>query len=249
MVRLNSLRIGNYEVSYSWSTIGQALPAMERKGFQLCSLKDIAKLRIAEMILKEEKKISLFDNGPILIKEAILCTPSNPPKARLIKNSPFLEPYIKFIPEQGIVIEPYKLVKQTDLIRDDGRSFRDRIVSELGKTNFFPTMNQTIRSLENAIEFPIEEQACLGRFIATEDFKKDGLVSSIFGAFLDLYKESLIRSEIKGIRIYPEFSEGMKIFEWNFARQMVYGRDETADICLHSILPLEDTMYYIFGIK
>ncbi|VVB83353.1 Uncharacterised protein [uncultured archaeon] len=222
---------------------------MEREGFRLCSLKDIVKLRIIEMMSKKSRRFSLFDQGPILIKEAILCTPSNPPVTRLIKNSPFLEPYIKFIPDQGIIIEPYKLVNKKDLFRNDERTFQERLVGELGKTNFFPTINQIRRSLENAIEFPIEEKPCFGRFVATEDFKENKLVYSIFGVHLDLYEESLVRSGIKGIRIYPEFVEGMKIFEKDFARQMVYGRDETADICLHSILPFEDTLYYIFGIK
>jgi hypothetical protein len=240
--------LGDVLLSFTFAGIGEVLPAMEHYGFRLCSLQDLAELKVMQTMVNRNKVDSLFDNGPILTREAILCIPGNPPEARLVKNSPLLEPHARFIPEQGIVFESAKIADERNVVGFTGKEVYMSAIDELEKTNFFMTEEQS-HSLENSVEFPVVEKKDLGRFVELKNFKKNKLISYAFGANIDMYTKSLAMSGIKGIRIYPESSESINGFEKPFVRQVVYGRDETADICLHSVILFAQRKFYIFGIK
>jgi len=249
MDRIQVCKLGKFTFSYSFSTIENVLPVMEREGFRLCSLEDIARLRIAQSMYNRNKSDAIFDNGPILTREAVLCSPGNPPTAKLIKNSPILFPSLEYVPDKGIVIKPANMVKTREIIGLTRMEVYESAFKELEKTNFFPNKKQKDYSLRNSIEFPISKNGDLSRFVNTEDFKKNKLVSFIFGEQTDMYQKSLAMSGIRGLRIYSELSELINNFRKSFARQIIYGRDETADICLHSGIIFADSEFYIFGIK
>jgi hypothetical protein len=249
MYHIQICKLGGFEFSYSLSTIEEVLPVMEKNGFKLCSLEDIARLRIAQSMYNSKKSDAIFDNGPILTREAVLCFPGSPPIARLVKDSPLLFPSAEYIPDKGIVIKPAKMVRAREIVGFTRREVCDSAIKKLEETNFFPKENYIINSLENSIKFSIAEQGVFSKFIDVENLKKDELISSVFGAQIDLYQKSLIMSGIRGIRVYPENSESINAFEKPFVRQLIYGRDETADICLHSGIIFADSEFYIFGIR
>jgi len=80
---------------------------MEKLGFNLFSLEDIARFKIFETRITKDCSY-LFDIGPILTKDAILCFPGNPPTARVVKNSPLLEHKVTYTFNEGMIIEPMK---------------------------------------------------------------------------------------------------------------------------------------------
>jgi hypothetical protein len=240
--------VGNLMFSYAYSTIEEAWPEMESGGFRLCSIKDIAELKIAQTMYNRNRADSIFDNGPILTKESVLCFPSNPSTARLMKNSPLLEPSAKYIPDKGIVIGPPQIargIKKGISVEED----YFLVLAELKKTNFFPTKEKIAPYLEDSIEFPMLDKGNFGRFVELKDFKKNKLISYVFGANIDNYIKSLEKSNIQGIRIYPESANEIEGFGIPFVKQILYGRDETADICLQSTILFAHRMFCIFGIK
>jgi hypothetical protein len=240
---------GNLMFSYAYSTIEEAWPEMERGGFRLCSIKDIAELKIAQTMYNRNRGDAIFDNGPILTREAILCFPGNPPMVALMKNSPLLEPSTKYIPDKGIVIGPPYIAKGIEKHGARMKEDYSLILKELRKTNFFPTKEKIAPYLERCVEFPILNKENFGKFVELKDFKENDLISFVFGENIDMYAKSLEMSNIKGIRIYPEVSEQVNGFGVPFVKQILYGRDGTADICLQSTILFAHRMFYIFGIK
>ena len=123
------------------------------------------------------------------------------------------------------------------------------LVEELKKTNFFPSKEYRSNSLENSVDFPVSETAGVREFIELKDFRKEKLIPFMFGINLDMYIKSLEKSKIKGIMIYPEFSKAINEFDKPFVKQIIYGRDGTADINIHSTILFANREFYIFGIK
>lgn len=236
--------MGNILFSCAHDEVGKILPTMDYYGFRLCSLSDIAELKIAQTMIGGN---AIFDEGPILTNDAVLCFPGNHPKARFVKNSPLLFSSSKYVPDKGIIFELAKIANENDAKGFTLKEVYKSAIKELEKTNFFPSKEQISHSLENSVEFPIAEKSSLGEFIELKDFKKNKLFSFIFGAKTDLYIKSLAMSGIKGIRIYPEVSENINKFEKPFVKQIVYGR-ETRDISIHSIVLFANREFYIFGL-
>ncbi|MEI7463704.1 MAG: hypothetical protein WCK03_04905, partial [Candidatus Taylorbacteria bacterium] len=185
----------------------------------------------------------------ILTREAVLCFPGDSPKAMLVKNSPLLFQKSKYLPDKGIVLEPIKIANTKRIAGSTKKETYELVLKELEETNFFPTYNQMRQSLKESVDFPVAEKKEFSKFIETENLEKDSVLSSVFGAYIGMYKKSLIISGIKGVRIFLENPKMMNGFDRPFVRQIVYGRDETADICLRSSILFADKKFYIFGMK
>jgi hypothetical protein len=241
--------LGSLVVSASVAEAGMVLPLMDNNSFRLCSLLDIAGLRIFQTMLEGGEGDVIFDDGPILTRNAVLCFPGNPPTAKLVKNSPLLLPSPKYVPEKGIVLESAKIVDERTAIGATKAEAYTSLVRELEKTNFFPSKEQREISLENSVDFPVSEKVGAREFVELKDFRKEKLIPFMFGINVEMYAKSLEKSRIKGIMIYPEFSEAINEFDKPFVKQIVYGRDGTADISIHSTILFANKIFYIFGIK
>jgi hypothetical protein len=249
MVRINTCQWGDILFSYSFSGAGEILPIMENNQFRLCSLEDIAGLKILQSMVNVNKKDSLFDEGPILTRNAVLCTPGNPPTARFVKYSPLLAPNVEFTSQKGLTIKPVKIADERNARGKTGMEIYESMIKELEKTNFFPNETQISCALKNSVEFPIKDKESFGTFVELKDFKESKLIKYAFGANIDMYTQSLKKSGIKGIRIYPLVSEIINAYKKPFIYQVIYGRDETADICLHATILFANRPLYIFGVK
>ena len=240
--------LGNLVFSYCFDGAGKALPVMEHYGFDLCSVRDIAELKITQTMEDRRGRSGIFDNGPILTRDAVLCFPGDPPKAKFIKFSPLLLPSSTYFPDKRIVISPARIADEKDVIGSTFDEIYDSILKELEKTNFFPSEEQIACSLERSVEFPIKEKDSWGEFVELKDFKKNELISFILGGEIDMYKKSLEMSNIKGVRIYPEVSESINKFDRPFVKQIIYGRDETAEVSIHSLILFATRPFCIYGL-
>ncbi len=240
--------LGNFVFSYCFTGIGEALPAMDRYGFDLCSIQDIAALKVTQTMGDRRGRSGIFDEGPILTSDAVLCLPGDPPRAMLVKVSPLLLPSIKYIPDEGIVIGPAKIANEIDAKGLTWGEIYESAIKELEKTNFFPNEEQISLSLENSVKFPVHEKSSFGEFVELNDFKKNKLISFILGAERDTYRKSLAMSNTQGIRIYPEVSENINGFEKPFVKQIVYGRDSTTNISIHSTILFATRPFYVYGL-
>jgi hypothetical protein len=221
-------QLGGIEYCYAHSTLGEALPEFKRNGFGLCSLRDIAKLRILEGrmdggVTEMTKDYtasgtsSQFDEGPYLVREGVLCLPGRNPRARLIRNSPFsLNP-------KGV---------------------------------FHPNKEQVKKALENSIEFPVIKGSSGGISFKTNSFSEGELPVFLFGGgdkeLAGQYGRILNGSGVDEIHVYPVFAEsidgrdGRKV---PYIEYITYGRDwDDFRIVLHRTFIYPHTNCRVYGI-
>jgi len=250
--RLKIRRVGIIEYAYAFSVFDRVISAFKEDGFELCSLEDIAQLKI----LGAEGQ---FEEGPIVTREGVICFPGDPPRAKLVKNSPILYSPDDIVLNMGI---------------QEGPPFFINGIECFAGSSFYPTKEQITRALENSIDFPVQKEASSGIPISTEKFDSDKLAVFLFGGgdsrLAGEYGRTLRGSQngtyvqsqddtihpgygVKNIYVHPKFSGYINEHKAPFVEQIWYGRPSGEEFEIHlsssQLFSNIEASQHFYGIK
>ncbi len=157
MEKIKIMELEDITYAFTHSSLAKGLEMFNKEGFKMCSLKDIARLRLAESrrdggIIYADSNFtaagisSKFDEGPITTREGILIFPGKNFHAKIVRNSPILG----------------------DL---DNMEF-----------TYYPTDEQISEALKNSTDYPSYTKGGKNVSIRTRDFGKNKLAIWAFGA-------------------------------------------------------------------
>lgn len=202
------MRLRGIEYCFQHAPYAEAVNEFRENGFRVCSLEDIARLRLAEgrvdggiILRKKDVKVmgisSNFDEGPIYTRDGILCMPGIKPKAFMVRNIDDL-------------MEKYK--------------------DFYGDSEIHPDEKDVKNTLKNSKEYPVIEGSSNGIPFRTIDFGNDELMTFAFGGdkdFARAYGIILNRSDIDEIRAFPAFAEvinNKKYHKGAYIEPVTFGR-------------------------
>lgn len=243
-------KFNNFLLSPFYGGLDKILSVFEEDKFRFCYLEDIAQVRYAND--KDRKEYAGFCyEGMILMKEGILCFPENK-TARLVRNSPLLEPQVRYVPEKGISIFPPNITSNIEgNCMISGKEFLDLIRNNFEKSNFYPNKERIMRAKEESVDFPVLEEGEIIS-IGADNFDKDEITIFAFGGKREAkaYGTELMKFGINNIIIRPIDRKIIEIFEKPFVLQVFYGFDKTqSTMHLESTFLFSKMKYNIYGIK